>query len=175
MISSARFGSACLMAATLVAGCGSSSGGLLGSPGLRSGPSNLATVTDYPQGPDSVMLVAWESLRNEGIMARSFQRAAGDSANTAAMESDWVFIPNVLATAPVGTLREQELWVKFLFWGEPERGGTRLFMDMLYDPIGPPAEPVQWARMRSVPRSSPAWSMAEYVLTDIDRRIGATD
>jgi len=174
MISSTRFGSACLLAATLAAGCGSSTGGL-GSPGLRSGPSNLATVSDYAQEPDSVMLVAWESLRNEGVMARSFLRAAGDSANTAAMESDWIFIPNVLATAPVGSLREQELWVKFLFWGEPERGGTRLFMDILYDPIGPPAEPVQWARLRSVPRSSPAWSIAEYVLADIDRRIGATD
>ncbi|MFQ5745655.1 MAG: hypothetical protein ACE5HF_00375 [Gemmatimonadota bacterium] len=151
----------------LALGCG---GGM--SPGIRQGPSDQAVTSSYGATPDSVITRVWEVLRGDGVLSRSFERSPSDSSNVAHLESDWVFIPNVLASATFGHLSDNEKWVKLLFWAMPERGGTKLYMDVLYSPLDPPTEPVNWTRLRPIPGAHPAWAYVEVVMTGINRRLG---
>ena len=142
-----------------------------GSTGLSRGPSNRAVIADIAAPPDSVMQRAWETLRSDGVMARSFQRLAGDTTNMARMESDWIYVPTVYPAAPLSGVSENEKWVKLLFWAEPLRGGTRLYVDALYNPTTQPTEPTQWASLRSLPNAHPSWQYVEEVGRDMTRRL----
>jgi len=142
-----------------------------GSVGLSQGPSNRAVIADMSAPPDTVMQRAWESLRSDGVMARSFQRLAGDTTNMARMESDWIHVPTVYPSAPLSGVSENERWIKLLFWAEPFRGGTRLYVDALYDPTGMPTEPTQWARLQSLPNAHPSWQYVDEVGRDMTRRL----
>jgi hypothetical protein len=104
-------------------------------------------------------------------MARSFQRLAGDTTNMARMESDWIYIPTVYPTAPLSGVSENEKWVKLLFWAEPFRGGTRLYVEALYDPTTMPTEPTQWASLRPLPNAHPSWQYVDEVGRDMTRRL----
>lgn len=157
---------AVLLPVLLVGGCASS-----GSTGLSRGPSSNAVVADYGAPPDSVMQTAWEELRNDGIMARSFQRMAGDTTNVARMESDWIHVPTVYPAAPLGGVSESEQYIKLLMWAEPFRGGTRLYVEALYDPTTLPTEPTNWARLRPVPNAHPSWQYVQDVGQGIARRL----
>jgi hypothetical protein len=147
--------------------CASSSSG-----GLGRGPSGRAVTADYGAPPDSVMQAAWEALRDDGIMARSFQRFAGDTANMARMESDWIHVPTVYPAAPLGGVSQSEQYIKLLMWAEPFRGGTRLYVEPLFNPTDLPSEPPQWARLRPVPRAHPSWQYVDEVGREIARRLG---
>lgn len=142
-----------------------------GSTGLNRGPSNRAVIADFGAPPDSVMQTAWEALRGDGIMARSFQRMAGDTTNVARMETDWIYVPTVYPSAPLSGVAENERYVKLLLWAEPFRGGTRLYVEPLYNPVDLPSEPTQWARLRTLPNAHPSWQYVEHVGNEITRRL----
>lgn len=142
-----------------------------GSSGLNRGPSDRAVVADYGATPDSVMQIAWEVLRNDGVMARSFQRMAGDTMNVARMETDWIHVPSVFPAAPLSGVSESEQWIKLLMWAEPFRGGTRLYVEPLYDPTTLPTEPTNWARLRVLPNAHPSWQFVSEVGRDITLRL----
>jgi len=156
--------------AALTAACASG-----GSTGLNRGPSSRAVVTDFGAPPDTVIQVAWEVLRNDGVMARSFQRMAGDTTNVARMETDWIHVPTVFPAAPLGGVSESERYIKLLMWAEPYRGGTRLYVETLYNPTDLPSEPVNWARLRTVPNAHPSWQYVEDVERNIRRRLSGDE
>ena len=159
-----------LYAATLIVGFAAcATGG--GSTGLNRGPSSRAVVADYGAPPDSVIQTAWEALRSDGVMTRSFQRAAGDTTNVAQMETDWIYVPNVYPSAPLGGVPENERYVKLLLWARPFRGGTQLYVEPLYNPVDLPTEPTQWARLRTLPNAHPTWQYVEHVGNEIERRL----
>lgn len=157
-----------LVAGVALLGACSSSGP---DVGIRRGPTPNAVVSDFAQPPDSVITAAWETLRADGILARSFQRRAKDTTNVAYLESDWVYVPNVMSSAIFGSLEEPEKWVKLVFWAQPDHGGTVLSMDAFYNPVDLPSEPTNWARLQEVPRPHPAWNYVQRVLQGIDRRL----
>lgn len=159
------------LAASLVVACSSATGGM----GVQRPPSNSATVLRVAASPDTVIQRAWEVMRNDGTMARSFWRTADDSANVARMESDWIYVPRVIESAVFGHLSEPEKWIKMLFWAMPERGGTLLYVEALYNPINTPTEPVQWAAMRPVPSAHPAWQYVEVFGRNLTRRLESTE
>ncbi|MFQ5889122.1 MAG: hypothetical protein ACE5JR_03605 [Gemmatimonadota bacterium] len=159
----------CSVVASGLAGCG---GPATGSQGIARGPSSSAVVSRYAAPPDTVIQLAWVTLRNDGVLARSFQREPSDTTNVAYMESDWIYVPRVFPTAVFGSLREAERWVKILFWAKPNRGGTALFMEVLFNPSDHPSEPVMWSRLRPVPSAHPAWGYVETVVAGIERRLG---
>lgn len=142
-----------------------------GSSGLARGPSSQAVLVDYGAPPDTVIQTAWEVLRNDGVMARSFQRMAGDTTNIARMETDWIHVPSVFPTAPLGGVGQSEQYIKLLMWAEPFRGGTRLYVEALYDPMTMPTEPTNWARLRVLPNAHPAWQYVEDVGRQMTRRL----
>ena len=151
----------------LIAAC--SGGGQ--SSGIARGPSDRAIEARIAAPPDSVIQTAWETLRADGITPRSFQRTADDTANVATMESEWIYVPNVYPSAPLGSLREPEKYIKMLFWAQPFRGGTVLYIEPLYDPTSLPTEPTNWARLRSLPAPHPAWQYVQYTGEQLARRL----
>jgi hypothetical protein len=155
------------MAAAMLTACASGSG----SQGISRGPSNNAIIVRVAAPPDTVMQRAWEVLRNDGIQPRWFSRTADDSTNVAYMESDWIYVPRVLDSVTFGHLSEPEKYIKLLFWAEPERGGTLLYMEPLYNPMSDPTEPVQWSLMRPVPATHPAWQYVEVFGQNLVRRL----
>ncbi len=159
------------MVAGVLAACASGSG----SQGISRGPSNNATIVRVAAPPDTVMQRAWEVLRNDGIQPRWFSRSAADSTNIARMESDWIYVPRVLDSATFGSLSESEKYVKMLFWAEPERGGTLLYVEALYNPMSEPTEPVQWGLMRPVPGAHPAWQYVDWFARNLVRRLESQD
>lgn len=159
------------MVAGVLAACASGSG----SQGISRGPSNNATIVRVAAPPDTVMQRAWEVLRNDGIQPRWFSRSAADSTNIARMESDWIYVPRVLDSATFGSLSESEKYVKMLFWAEPERGGTLLYVEALYNPMTEPTEPVQWGLMRPVPGAHPAWQYVDWFARNLVRRLESQD
>jgi len=159
------------MVAGVLAACASGSG----SQGISRGPSNNATVVRVAAPPDTVMQRAWEVLRSDGIQPRWFSRSADDSTNVARMESDWIYVPRVLDSATFGSMSEPEKYVKMLFWAEPERGGTLLYVEALYNPMTEPTEPVQWGLMRPVPGAHPAWQYVDRFAQQLVRRLEAGD
>jgi hypothetical protein len=124
--------------------------------------------------PDTVIQKAWEAIRNDGIQPRWFARTTDDTTNVARMESDWIYVPRVLDSATFGHLSEPEKWIKLLFWAEPERGGTLLYVEPLHNPMSEPTEPVQWPLMRPVPAAHPAWQYVDKLGRDLLRRLEAT-
>ena len=134
-------------AAGVAAACAS---GGAGSQGISRGPSGNATILRVAAPPDTVLQRAWEVLANDGVQPRWFARSVDDTTNVARMESDWIYVPRVLDSATFGHLSEPEKYIKLLFWAEPSRGGTLLYVEALYNPVGLPTEPVQWAAMRPV-------------------------
>lgn len=142
-----------------------------GSGGLARGPSGSAVTAEYGAPPDSVMQIAWEVLRNDGVMARSFQRFAGDTTNMARMESDWIHVPTVFPAAPLSGVSQSEQYIKLLMWAEPFRGGTRLYVEPLFNPTDLPSEPPQWARLRPLPQAHPSWQYVSEVGREIARRV----
>lgn len=159
------------MVAGVLAACASGSG----SQGISRGPSNNATIVRVAAPPDTVMQRAWEVLRNDGIQPRWFSRSADDSTNIARMESDWIYVPRVLDSATFGSLSEPEKYIKMLFWAEPERGGTLLYVEALYNPMTEPTEPVQWGLMRPVPGAHPAWQYVDQFARQLVRRLETGD
>ncbi len=155
------------MAAGILTACASGSG----SQGISRGPSNNATIVRVASPPDTVMQRAWEVLANDGIQPRWFSRTADDSTNVAHMESDWIYVPRVISSATFGHLSEPEKYIKLLFWAEPERGGTLLYVEALYNPMTDPTEPVQWSLMRPVPGVHPAWQYVEVFGQNLVRRL----
>ena len=89
----------------------------------------------------------------------------------ARMESDWIYVPVVFPSAPLRGVNENEKWIKLLFWAEPFRGGTRLYVEPLYNPTSEPTEPTQWARLRPLPNAHPSWQYVEEVGRDMTRRM----
>jgi hypothetical protein len=158
---------AALLTAPIAAACGS--GG--GSTGLARGPSAQAIEARVAAPPDTVIQKAWETLRADDVTPRSFQRMAGDTANVAQLESEWIYIPNVYPVAPLQSLSEPEKYIKILFWAQPYRGGTVLFIDPVYSPAVMPTEPVNWSRLRTLPASHPAWQYVQYVADQLARRL----
>jgi hypothetical protein len=140
---------------------------------MNSGPSRNATVVRVAAPPDTVMQRAWEVLRNDGVQPRWFSRSVDDSTNVARMESDWIYVPRVLDSAAFGSMSEPEKYIKLLFWAEPERGGTLLYVDALYNPMTVPTEPVQWSLMRTVPGAHPAWQYVQVFGQNLVRRLEA--
>ena len=157
------------MAAGVLAACASGSG----SQGMSRGPSQNATVVRVAAPPDTVMQRAWEVLRNDGVQPRWFSRSVDDSTNVARMESDWIYVPRVLDSAAFGSMSEPEKYIKLLFWAEPQRGGTLLYVDALYNPMAVPTEPVQWSLMRTVPGAHPAWQYVQLFGQNLVRRLEA--
>jgi len=155
------------MVAGILAACASGSG----SQGMSSGPSNNATIVRVAAPPDTVMQRAWEVLRNDGVQPRWFSRSVDDSTNVARMESDWIYVPRVLDSAMFGSMSEPEKYIKLLFWAEPERGGTLLYVEALYNPMDTPSEPVQWPLMRPVPGAHPAWQYVQNFAQNLGRRL----
>lgn len=141
------------------------------SPGIAQGPSDQAIEARVAAPPDTVLQRAWETLRADGVMPRSFQRAADDSANVGTMESEWIYVPNVYPVAPLGSLSENEKYVKMVFWAEPFRGGTVLYIEPFYDPTTMPTEPTNWARVRTLPPAHPAWQYVQYTAEQLARRL----
>lgn len=160
-----------LVAGTLTA-CASSGSG---SQGINRGPSSDAAVLRVAAPPDTVMQRAWEVLRNDGVQPRWFSRSVDDTTNVASMESDWIYVPRVLDSATFGHLSEPEKYVKLLFWAEPERGGTLLYVEAMYNPLVEPTEPVQWSLMRPIPGVHPAWQYVEVFGQNLERRLQTTD
>jgi len=159
------------MVAGILAACASGSG----SQGISRGPSRDATVVRVAAPPDTVMQRAWEVLRADGIQPRWFSRSADDSTNVARMESDWIYVPRVLDSATFGHMSDPEKYVKMLFWAEPERGGTLLYVEALYNPMTEPTEPVQWGMMRPVPGAHPAWQYVDHFARQLVRRLDGGD
>jgi hypothetical protein len=141
------------------------------SSGIARGPSDRAIEARIALPPDSVIQTAWETLRADGVSPRSFQRTADDTANVATMESEWIYVPRVYEAAPLGSLREPEKYIKMLFWAQPFRGGTVLYIEPLYDPTTMPSEPTNWARMRTLPAAHPAWQYVQYTGEQLARRL----
>jgi hypothetical protein len=81
----------------------------------------------------------------------------------------------VLDSATFGSLSEPEKYVKMLLWAEPERGGTLLYVEALYNPMTEPTEPVQWGLMRPVPGAHPAWQYVDRFARQLVRRLEAGD
>ena len=158
------------MAAGIITACASGSG----SQGISRGPSNNATIIRVASPPDTVMQRAWEVLANDGIQPRWFSRSVADTTNVAKMESDWIYVPRVLDSATFGHLSEAEKYIKLLFWAEPERGGTLLYVEALYNPMSEPTEPVQWSLMRPVPGAHPAWQYVQVFGQNLARRLEST-
>ncbi|TFG66243.1 MAG: hypothetical protein E4H28_02490 [Gemmatimonadales bacterium] len=142
-----------------------------GSVGLARGPTNQAVIAEIGAPPDTVMQRAWEVLRGDGVQVRSFQRLAGDTTNMARMESDWIYVPVVFPSAPLGGVNENEKWIKLLFWAEPYRGGTRLYVEPLYNPYSEPTEPTQWSRLRPLSNGHPSWQYVDEVGRNMTRRM----
>ncbi len=163
----AAFLSSLFVAPILVGACSSGAQ----SSGIARGPSDSAIEARIAAPPDSVIQTAWETLRADGITPRSYQRAAGDTSNVATMESEWIYVPNVYPSAPLGSLREPEKFIKMLFWAQPFRGGTVLYIEALYDPTTMPTEPTNWARVRTLPPAHPAWQYVQYTGTQLARRL----
>lgn len=159
------------MVAGVLAACASGSG----SQGTNRGPSRNATILRIAAPPDTVIEKAWEVLRNDGVQPRWFSRAADDSTNVARMESDWIYVPRVVQSVTFGSLSEPEKFIKLLFWAEPERGGTLLYIEALYNPMSEPTEPVQWSLMRPVPGAHPAWQYVDQFENNLERRLGGGD
>jgi hypothetical protein len=157
------------MVAGILAACASGSG----SQGISRGPTRSATIMRIAAPPDTVIQKAWEVLRNDGIQPRWFSRSADDSTNVARMESDWIYVPRVVESATFGSLTEPEKFIKLLLWAEPERGGTLLYLEALYNPLSNPTEPVQWSLMRPVPSVHPAWQYVSQFENNLARRLGA--
>ena len=155
------------MVAGILTACASGSG----SHGMSRGPSNDAAVVRVAAPPDTVMQRAWEVLRNDGVQPRWFSRSVDDSTNVARMESDWIYVPRVRDSVTFGHLSEPEKYIKLLFWAEPERGGTLLYVEALYNPMGEPTEPVQWPLMRPVPSAHPAWQYVQIFAQNLARRL----
>lgn len=155
-----------LVAAAATAAC---AGGM--PAGMARGPSANAIIARVAAPPDTVIQVAWETLRADGISPRFYQRMAGDTANVAQMASEWIYVPNVYPTAPLGSLAEPEKWIKLLFWARPDRGGTMLYIDPVYSPVELPSEPTDWSSVRPLPASHPAWQFAQYVADQLARRM----
>lgn len=153
--------------AGILAACASGSG----SQGISRGPSADATVVRVAAPPDTVMQKAWEVLRNDGVQPRWFSRLADDTTNVARMESDWVYVPRVIDSATFGHLSEAEKYIKMLLWAEPQRGGTVLYVEALYNPMSEPTEPVQWSLMRPIPGAHPAWQYVDRFGRDLVRRL----
>lgn len=147
-----------------------SSGGL---PAILQQPDDRAVQGRFGVPPDSVIMVVWASIRTDEIGVRRFQRAADDTTGMAFMESDWVYVPRVLPSAPLEGLPEPEKWVKFLFWAFPDRGGTRLYAEGIYNPTNLPSEPTAWTQVVVVPTAAPAWQYIDLKYEDINRRLGA--
>jgi len=141
------------------------------SSGIARGPSDRAIEARIAAPPDSVIQTAWETLRADGITPRSFQRTADDTANVATMESEWIYVPNVYPPAPLGSLSEPEKYIKMLFWAQPFRGGTVLYIEPLYDPTTMPSTPPNWARLRTLPPAHPAWQYVQYTGEQLARRL----
>jgi hypothetical protein len=157
-----------LFAAPILVGACASSGQ---SSGIARGPSDRAIEARIAAPPDTVILRAWETLQADGILPRSFQRAADDTANVATMESEWIYVPQVFPSAPLGSLSEPEKYLKMMFWAQPFRGGTVLYIEPLYDPSTMPSEPTNWARLRTVPTAHPAWQYVQYTAEQLARRL----
>lgn len=159
------------LAAGVLTACVSGSG----SQGISRGPSGDAAILRVAAPPDTVMQRAWEVLRNDGVQPRWFSRTVDDSTNVAKMESDWIYVPRVLDSATFGHMSEPEKYIKLLFWAEPSRGGTLLYVEALYNPVSDPTEPVQWAAMRPVPGAHPAWQYVQVFGHNLERRLESTD
>ncbi|MEJ2547320.1 MAG: hypothetical protein P8125_05825 [Gemmatimonadota bacterium] len=159
--------SSLFVAPLIVGACSSGSQ----SSGIARGPSDSAIEVLIAAPPDSVIQTAWETLRADGITPRSYQRTAGDTANAATMESEWIYVPNVFPSAPLWSLSEPDKYIKMLFWARPFRGGTVLYIEPLYDPVTMPTEPTNWARVRTLPAAHPAWQYVEYTGTQLARRL----
>ncbi len=157
-----------LFVAPLIIGACSSGGQ---SSGIAQGPSDSALEARIAAPPDTVIQRAWETLRADGVTPRSFQRLTGDTANVASMESEWIYVPNVYPTAPLGSLPESEKYIKMLFWAQPFRGGTVLYIEPIYDPTDLPTEPTNWARTRPLPSAHPAWQYVQYTAEQLARRM----
>lgn len=158
-------------AAGVLAAC--ASGG--GSQGINRGPSGNASILRVAAPPDTVMQRAWEVLANDGVQPRWFSRTVDDTTNVARMESDWIYVPRVIDSATFGHLSEPEKYIKLLFWAEPSRGGTLLYVEALYNPLSDPTEPVQWSLMRPVPGAHPAWQYVQLFGQNLERRLGVGD
>ncbi len=158
---------ALLITACVFAAC--SAGGQ--SSGIARGPSDRALEARVAAPPDTVIQRAWETLRADGVTPRSFQRTTGDTANVATMESEWIYVPYVYPTAPLGSLPESEKYIKMLFWAQPFRGGTVLYIEPVYDPLDVPTEPTNWARTRTLPSMHPAWQYVQYTADQLARRM----
>ena len=156
-------------AAGVLAACASGAG----SQGMNRGPSREATVVRVAAPPDTVIQRAWEVLANDGIQPRWFARSPDDTTNVARMESDWIYVPRVVPSATFGHLTDSEKYIKLLLWAEPERGGTLLYVEALYNPMGNPTEPVQWSLMSPVPASHPARQYVQVFGQNLVRRLGA--
>ena len=151
--------------------CASSSG----LPSILQKPSKQATEGTFGVSPDSVIMVVWEVIRTDEIGTRRFQRAAEDTTGMAFLESDWVYVPRVLPSAPLTGLPEPEKWVKFLFWAFPEKGGTRLYAEGVYNPTSLPAEPPNWNLVTVVPNAAPAWQYIDVKYEEVNRRLDVGD
>lgn len=147
-----------------------SSGGL---PAILQQPEKQAAQGRFGVPPDSVIMIVWESIRTDEIGTRRFVRAAEDTTGMAFLESDWVYVPRVLPSAPLTGLPEPEKWVKFLFWAFPEQGGTRLYAEGVYNPSQLPSEPPNWNLITVVPSAAPAWQYIDVTYEQINRRLGA--
>lgn len=164
-------GSIALGFASLSAGC-ASSGGL---PAILQQPSDQAVQGRFGVPPDSVIMVVWASIRTDEVGVRRFQKAAEDTTGMAFLESDWVYVPRVLPSAPLESVPEPEKWVKFLFWAFPDQGGTRLYAQGVYNPSQLPSEPPLWNMIVLVPSGVPAWQYIDVKYIDINRRLGVVD
>ena len=142
-------------------------------PAILQQPDNDAAQGRFGVPPDSVIMVVWAAIRTDEIGIRRFQRAAEDTTGMAFMESDWVYVPRVLPSAPLTGLPEAEKWVKFLFWAFPEEGGTRLYAEGVYNPSQLPSEPPNWSLIVVVPNAAPAWQYIDVTYEQINRRLGA--
>jgi hypothetical protein len=162
-------GSIALGLASFGFACASSSG----LPAILEQPERNATQGRFGVPPDSVIMVVWEAIRTDEIGIRRFQRAAEDTTGMAFMESDWVYVPRVLPSAPLTGIPEPEKWVKFLFWAFPEEGGTRLYAEGVYNPSQLPTEPPNWNMIVVVPSAAPAWQYIDVTYEQINRRLGA--
>lgn len=162
------------LAASMVAGVVTACASGSGSQGMNRGPSGSATVMRVAAPPDTVMQRAWEVMRNDGVQPRWFSRTVDDTTNVARMESDWIYVPRVLDSVTFGHLSEPEKYIKLLFWAVPERGGTLLYVDALFNPMSEPTEPVQWSLMRPIPGSHPAWQYVEVFGQNLVRRLEST-
>lgn len=150
----------------------SSAGGL---PAILRQPSSEATQGRFGVPPDSVIMVVWAAIRTDEVGVRRFQKAAEDTTGMAFMESDWVYVPRVLPSAPIDALPEPEKWVKFLFWAFPDQGGTKLYAQGVYNPSQLPTEPPNWSMIVVVPQAAPAWQYIDQKYIEINRRLGVIE